>query len=88
MKDHWKDVRELAENPGRVFNENPKPLLDRILADADALLAGNREARAQLDHLLLWLMSDLSALNRRELLEAVRRIAKDALAALPKHLRK
>ena len=65
----------------------PHTRLAAIEADADALLVGNREARAQLQHLLSWLVSDLSALNRRELLEAIRRIAKDILAALPEHLK-
>ena len=84
MTDPWEHMR----------NRDPRETVDDVCADlwpllrdADALLAGNREARAQLQHLLLWLISDLSVLNRRELLEAVRRIAKDALAALPEHLK-
>jgi len=55
--------------------------------ERDALLAGLRESNAQLEHLVAWLESDLSALNKRELIEAVDRIAGDALAALPEYLR-
>ena len=61
--------------------------IERRLSDADSLWSGNREARAQIVHLIAWLASDLSALNRRELVEAVDRIAGDALAALPEHLK-
>ncbi len=58
-----------------------------LIAAAPELLVGLRESNAQLIHLRDWLASDLSALNRRDLIEAVDRIASDALAALPENLK-
>ena len=86
MTDPWADVRELIGDAPKS-DMGPRKMTRSLLTDADALWSGNREARAQIVHLIAWLASDLSALNRRELVEAVDRIAGDALAALPEGLK-
>ena len=83
MTEPWAAVRELIRQSRPIPDSIALPLL----TDAVALWSGNREARAQIVHLIAWLASDLSALNRRELVEAVDRIAGDALAALPEGLK-
>ena len=86
MTDPWADLRSVTMVEDLGLPASTLIMVRKVLRDADALLACLRESNAQMEHLIAWLASDLSALNRRELIEAVDRIADDALAALPEHL--